>query len=166
MDLQLFRAALVTTSGKGYTKKAGERWIMNDKVEKYLYRMVRENEYMRMLGIELLEVNEGYANGRIHIEDKLLNPNGTVHGGCLYSLADIIAGIAANAYGYNVCTVSGNMNYVNPAYKTEYVFCEATEVRQGNHIGVYDVRLTNDKNGVIETGSFTYYNLSEKLIIE
>jgi len=136
---------------------------MEENIKAYLYQMVQDNEYMKMLGIELLEVDEGYANGRIYIEDKLLNPNKTVHGGCLYSLADIIAGIAASSYGKKVCTVSGNMNYVNPAYDTKYVYCEATEVRQGNHLGVYDVRLTNDKNGVIETGSFTYYNLNDDL---
>ena len=139
---------------------------MEERLNTYLYQMVQDNEYMRMLGIELLEADDGYANGRIRIEDKLLNPNKTVHGGCLYSLADIIAGIAASSYGNNVCTVSGNMNYVNPAYDTEYVYCEATKVRQGSHLGVYDVRLTNDKNGVIETGSFTYYNLNDKLIAD
>ena len=64
---------------------------MEENVKAYLYQMVQDNEYMKMLGIELLEVDEGYANGRIYIEDKLLNPNKTVHGGCLYSLADIIA---------------------------------------------------------------------------
>ena len=139
---------------------------MEERLNTFLYQMVQDNEYMRMLGIELLEADDGYASGRIRIEDKLLNPNKTVHGGCLYSLADIIAGIAASSYGNNVCTVSGNMNYVNPAYDTEYVYCEATKVRQGSHLGVYDVRLTNDKNGVIETGSFTYYNLNDKLISE
>ena len=137
---------------------------MNEDVKKFLYKMVKDNEYMQMLNLELLEVDEGYANGRLRVEDKLLNLNHTVHGGCLYSLADIIAGIAACAYGNNVCTVSGSMNYVNPAYDTKYIFCEATEVRQGSHLGVYDVRLTNDKNGVIETGSFTYYTLSTQLL--
>ena len=71
---------------------------MEENVKAYLYQMVQDNEYMKMLGIELLEVDEGYANGRIYIEDKLLNPNKTVHGGCLYSLADIIAGTLSYIY--------------------------------------------------------------------
>jgi acyl-CoA thioesterase len=136
---------------------------MDEETKKYLFQMVKRNKYMQMINLELTEADEGYARGRIRVDDTLLNPNRTVHGGCLYSAADIIAGIAASAYGNKVCTVSGSMNYVNPACNTEYVYCEATEVRQGNHLGVYDVRMTNDMNGVIETGSFTYYNLNERV---
>ena len=40
---------------------------MEENVKAYLYQMVQDNEYMKMLGIELLEVDEGYANGRIYI---------------------------------------------------------------------------------------------------
>ena len=52
---------------------------MEENVKAYLYQMVQDNEYMKRLGIERLEVDERYAKGRIYIEDKCLNHNKTDH---------------------------------------------------------------------------------------
>lgn len=61
-------------------------------VQKALEKMVEKNEYMKNLQIEMLEIERGYVKGRLMVSDKVLNPYGSVHGGCLFSLADITAG--------------------------------------------------------------------------
>lgn len=52
-------------------------------------RMIEENTYAKTIGLEMLELREGYAEGRIPVKEESKNPLGTMHGGCLYSLADI-----------------------------------------------------------------------------
>ena len=103
-------------------------------VQKALEKMVEKNEYMKNLQIEMLEIERGYVKGRLMVSDKVLNPYGSVHGGCLFSLADITAGLAACTYGNYSSTIDGNMEYILPAIGTEYIICEAKEVRQGIHV--------------------------------
>ena len=50
--------------------------------------------YTEYSGIELTEVGEGYAAGRVVIKPQHLNPSGAVHGGIIFCLGDVIGGIA------------------------------------------------------------------------
>ena len=53
------------------------------------------------------------------------------------------------------------MNYLLPGVNTEYIYCEAKVVRQGMHLAVYDVEITDESGKVCQTGTFTIYVLSE-----
>lgn len=125
-----------------------------------LYELIEQNSFAAHIGIELLDVGEGYAKGRIYLKETYTNIYGGMHGGCTYSLADTLAGIAAASYGKYVTTIDGSMNYLLPVKDTEFVYCEAKAVRQGGTIGVYETAITNDTGDVLCTGSFTYYRLN------
>ena len=133
-------------------------------IEKIIEKITKENNYIKNLGIELVEYREGYAKGKMKVTENNINPYGSVHGGALYSLADTIAGFAAASYGTYASTVSGNMNFINPAMNTKYVYCEAKKVRQGKKISLYNVELFDDNNKILENGSFTFYMLSKKVL--
>lgn len=133
-------------------------------IEKIMEKITKENNYIKNLGIELVEYREGYAKGKMKVTENNINPYGSVHGGALYSLADTIAGFAAASYGTYASTVSGNMNFINPAMNTKYVYCEAKKVRQGKKISLYNVELFDDNNKILENGSFTFYMLSKKVL--
>ena len=128
--------------------------------------IVKNNPYMQMLSMEVMELSGQHAKGKMKVGPNLLNPYGSVHGGCLYSLADVISGLAACARGRYCSTVSGNMNYIMPAINTEYVYCSANEVRYGSHLAVYEVQLTDDEGNLLETGTFTFYKLRDEVEIQ
>ena len=73
--------------------------------------IVRKNPFAQHIGMELLEVTEGYALGRIRLAKQYENIYGGMHGGCAYSLADTLSGIAASTYGEYVTTLYASMNY-------------------------------------------------------
>jgi acyl-CoA thioesterase len=50
--------------------------------------------YGDLLGIEVIEMADGHSLARIEITPRLHNPNGVVHGGALFSLADSSMGAA------------------------------------------------------------------------
>lgn len=136
---------------------------MNAELKKKLTEdVVAGNPFSQYIGMEVLEVREGYALGRIHFEDRHKNVYGGMHGGCAYALADTIGGIAALTYGYDVTTVNSSMNYLSPIKDTQYVYCEAQVVRHGRRISVFDVRVMNDEKQVLTDGSFTYYSMDKK----
>lgn len=132
-------------------------------VREKLSAVLAENQYMQMLHMELLDLELGYAKARMQVAEDVLNPYGSVHGGCLYSLADVIAGLAACTYGSYVSTISGTMNYIRPAMHTAYVYCEAVKIRQGRKVSFYQVKLTDDTGKILEEGNFNFYNLEEKV---
>lgn len=124
-----------------------------------LNEMIEKNPFCLEMGMELLEVEEGYARGRMPLSEKSLNMYGGMHGGCSFALADSVAGICACTYGNYVTTVNSNMNYLLPVQRTEYVYGEARVIRHGKRVGVYEVKLMNDDGDVLCTGTFTYYVL-------
>lgn len=128
-----------------------------EKVEQLLRKIVEENAYMQFLGIEFLEIRQDYALGRMKYKKELTNPYGMLHGGSLYSLADIVAGTAGCMGGHYVTTVTGSLNFMLPAERTEYVYCEAVLLRLGRHLAVYDVKLRDDENRLLDSGEFTFF---------
>lgn len=129
-----------------------------------LLQTIHDDIYIKMLGIEIITISAGYAKSKMKVTPEICNPYNSVHGGCLFSMADITAGYAACSYGSYVSTVSGNMNYIKPAMNTQYIYCIGQVVRQGKQISVYNVELSDDWGNILETGSFTFFTLNRKVI--
>lgn len=134
------------------------------RTEQAVLRAVTENEYVKFLGIEFQELREGRVKARMKYKKELANPYGMLHGGSLYSMADIVAGSAACMCGYFVTTVSGTLNFLLPADDTEYVYCEAVELRQGRHLAVYDVKITNERKQLLDSGEFIFFVTEHKVL--
>lgn len=124
---------------------------------KEVKELISQNEYAKFLQLELIELKEGYAIGKIPFKSNVANPYQSMHGGVLYSLADIVAGCAACAFGSNVTTINGNLSYVRPALNTQYVTCEAKVIKQGKQVAFYQVDLFNDDHEVVASGNFQFY---------
>lgn len=136
---------------------------MEQEINKKIIAMIEENEYVRLLGIKILDISLGHCRGKMPVSRRIENPYGSLHGGSLYSFADIIAGIAACTYGSYVVTVSGSMNFLLPATGTAYVFCQADMIRQGSHLAVYDVKITDERGTLLENASFTFHITGHKI---
>ncbi len=134
-----------------------------DPLAEAMRKTVEKDLYMQFLGIEVLELREGYALARMRYKKELANPYGMFHGGSLYSMADIVAGLSACMSGHYVTTVSGNLNFLLPAKETEYVFCEAVLLRQGKHLIVFEVKLKDEGGRLLDSGEFTYFILGQRV---
>lgn len=128
-----------------------------------LCQMIEKNTFAKTIGLEMLELREGYAEGRIPVKEESKNPLGTMHGGCLYSLADIVSGTAATLRGNYVTTVSGEFSYLRPAADTQYVTAKAQEIRFGKNLAVYRVDLVDDAGTVLDIATFTFFDLGKKI---
>ena len=133
--------------------KAAVRVVMNQTFED-MKEIVRKNPFAQHIGMELLEVTEGYALGRIRLAKQYENIYGGMHGGCAYSLADTLSGIAASTYREYVTML--------PVEHTEYVYCKARVLRHGRKITVVRVELLNDEQTLLIDGSFTFYSIRKR----
>lgn len=135
---------------------------MNEKIIHEFELVVNRNPFAAQLGIELLEIHEGYVHIRVKTRENFQNIYGDLHGGCLYTIADTMAGVAAGTYGYYVTTVNGSIQYLKAARNTEYIFCEAKVIKPGKTISVVHVEIKDDKDLLLNTAEFTFYNLQKK----
>lgn len=125
-------------------------------------KVVEKNPFAVQIGIEILDIYKGYVRVRVKKRMDLENIYGDLHGGCLYTIADNMAGVAAGTYGYYVTTVNGSIQYLKAARNTEYIYCEAKVIKAGKTISVVQVEITDEKDTLLNTAEFTYFNLKEK----
>ena len=92
------------------------------------------NNFAKLLGIELTELSDGYAKATMKVTKDFLNPIGSLHGGCLYTIADIVGGAAASSYGIHVTTIDGNFHYLRAGINTKELSATATEIKKGKKI--------------------------------
>lgn len=122
-------------------------------------QIIDRNPFAKYLGMKLTKVEEGFARGTVPMRDQHNNVYGGMHGGCVFALADTIAGIAAATYGHMVTTLDSNFNYLEAIRDTEEVICEARVIRHGGRISVLNVEIYDDSGKLLCNGGFTYYNI-------
>lgn len=137
---------------------------MNDEMIKVAKELLEKSPFIRFLGVELIELADTFVKGRMPFSEEYQNPYGTMHGGCLYALADTIGGTLANMSGKMVTTVDGNLKFLEPAYKTKYIYCEATLIRSGKTLITVNVEIKDDNDKLLDCGYFTFYKTNMDLI--
>lgn len=118
---------------------------------------VSDKDFGGKMGMKIIELTPGHCKGELKLQDMHMNHYHIVHGGCLFTLADTVGGCAALAKGKNVVTVSSNINFLNPALNTTMLYAEATEIKYGSKIAVYDVLITNDSGTKIADAVISYF---------
>lgn len=106
--------------------------------------------------IEIREIEAGHSLLEVTVTEKMLNLYGAIHGGVLYTLCDVAAGMTAYAYGVTNVTLSGNINYVRPAgVGTLYIECNS--LHKGRTTVVQDVTVRDKEEKLLCTARMTMY---------
>ena len=134
---------------------------MNDAVEKAT-ELINRSEFVRLLGMEILELDKEHAKGRMPFDIRYCNPFGTMHGGSLYSLADTVTGTLANHVGCDVNTIDGSLNFLEAAAGTEYVYCIATLKKCGRHLVTVEAEIKDDDGKLLDCGLFTFFRMQSR----
>lgn len=115
--------------------------------------------YAQNLGIIFREIEPGCAKATMDLKPSVVNPIGSIHGGALFSLADIVSGIAASAGGDKVTTLDSNIQYLAPAFidKSKTLTAIAKARKSGKTIHVMEVEIFDDNERLIATAQFTFF---------
>lgn len=122
------------------------------------------NRFARFVGIETIELSDGYARTEMRIRPEFENTIGSLHGGAIFTLADTVSGAAAASAGTMHTTVNCSMNYLKPGIGVEVLYGTARRVKKGKTISVYEVEIMDEKENLYATGTFTYFNLNKPLM--
>lgn len=61
--------------------------------------MLNHDSFSNWLGIELVEISEGYCRLKMKVRQEMTNGFNIAHGGIAYSLADSALAFASNSHG-------------------------------------------------------------------
>ena len=122
--------------------------------------LLKKSGFISLLGIEILELAPKSAKGRMMLAAKYCNPYGSMHGGCLYSLADTVCGTLANSKGCEVATADGDLRFLEPAASTRYVYCEALLKKSGRHLITVAAEITDDNGKLLACGTYTFFRMA------
>ena len=123
------------------------------------------NNFARHVGIVTTKIEHGYAEVRMELQPFHLNPTGIVHGGALYTMADVVVGSANASLGTHGVTVDGEYHYLSPAANMKVLTAVAKCIKPGGKICVFDVEVLSDEGKLIGKGTFTTYRLLDNPIV-
>lgn len=118
--------------------------------------------FSQWLGIEVLEIKEGFCKLQMTIREDMLNGFGIAHGGITYSFADSALAFASNSHGQKSVSVETSISHTVSLKTDDIIIAEAIEEHCSNKIGIYSVRIYKaPDNALVALFKGTVYRTSK-----
>lgn len=122
---------------------------------------LENNEFAQMLGVQISEITLGAAKGFIKISPQHMNAIHSVHGGCLFTLADIVGAAAAASYGEHITTLDCNIHYLKAGLHSTMIYADAKVIKHGKKVTVTEVSITDQDGVLLTTALLTFMSLGK-----
>jgi acyl-CoA thioesterase len=126
--------------------------------------MLQNDLFSQWLGIEVLEIREGYSKIRMVIRKEMVNGLGITHGGIAFSLADSAFAFACNNRNNFSVALDTAINFIKPVQEGDILTAEANEIHNGKTTGLYHISITNQHSHLIAFFKGTCFRTNKKLI--
>ena len=135
--------------------------------EEYYQKMVeyrnKHNKFAIENGIFIILIREGYAEVELEVQPHHLNPIGSVHGGCLFTLADACCISAATSYGMKVTTMDATFHFLRPGLNSTKLLAKGQVIKHGRQVNVVRADIYDQDEVLLATGTFSCMSLGKPL---
>lgn len=129
-------------------------------METALQTFIQHDAFAQSLGIEVEDASPGRAKAKLALTDQHRNSFNTVHGGVIFSLADVAFAVAANAHGTLALAINVNISFLK-AVTEGTLYAEANEVSRNPKLATYTVTVTDAAGGLVATFQGMVYRKNE-----
>jgi acyl-CoA thioesterase len=126
-------------------------------------RRIAEDPFARYLGIELVDLDEGYSKVAMTVGEHMLNFLGIPHGGALFSLADAAFAAASNSYGQVAVALNVSVNYLSAVPVGTRLTAEASEESKSRRTALYRLSVTAEDGTTVALCHGTVYRRNQPL---
>jgi acyl-CoA thioesterase len=126
--------------------------------------MMQKDLFSQWLGIELIEIKEGYSKIKMMVREEMINGFGIVHGGIAFSLSDSAFAFACNNRNNLSVALDTAINFTKPVHVGDILIAEAKEIHNGRSTGLYHINIINQHNHTVAFFKGTCYRTGKKLI--
>lgn len=117
--------------------------------EEVVNHMMENDFFSQWLGIEVLEIKEGYSKIKMLVRKEMVNGFGIVHGGIPFSLADSAFAFACNNRNNLSVALDTSINFIKPVHVGDTLLAEAVEIHNGRSTGLYHISIINQHEHMI-----------------
>lgn len=123
--------------------------MSGESTEKEVREIIESDSYARYLGAEVLEIRPGFARVSLELGPQHLNFMGMIHGGVMFSLADVAFGAAANSFGKKAMALSVGIDFLGAPDITGEMTAEVELLTRAGKMGYYRMSVTDAKGRIV-----------------
>ncbi|HEU5321409.1 MAG TPA: PaaI family thioesterase [Methylomirabilota bacterium] len=105
---------------------------------------IEKEPWAHALGIEYLDLRQGYCRLRLRLQPHMVNFQGYPHGGVIFSLADVAFGAACNSHGVPAVALTVTISYLAAVPPEATLVAEGRQRQQGRRAGFYDITVSTE----------------------
>ena len=114
--------------------------------KKVVDKMISGDAFSQWLGIEVLEITEGFCKLKMTVKDEMTNGFNIAHGGIAYSLADSCLAFAANADGIQAVSIETSISHTKKVASGDILIATSKEMNKSSKTTLYYITITNQDN--------------------
>ena len=129
---------------------------------KIINKMFDQDAFSQWLGIEIIDVSEGFCQLKMTVRKEMLNGFQIAHGGIAYSLADSALAFASNSHGRKSLSVETSISHTVSIKEGDVLTVATKELSLSDKIGVYLITIINQSNENVAYFKGTVYRTSKE----
>lgn len=137
---------------------------MSNPYRQVVDHMMIHDKFSQWLGIEVLDIQEGYSKIKMTVREEMINGFGIVHGGIAFSLADSAFAFACNNRNNLSVALDTSINFTKAIQVGDELTAEAKETHNGRSTGLYYITITNQKNEQVAIFKGTCFRTGKTLL--
>jgi acyl-CoA thioesterase len=139
--------------------------MQNDKLARDVVDHMMDHDFFsQWMGIEVLEIREGYSRIKMVIRKEMVNGFGIVHGGIPFSMADSAFAFACNNRNNLSVALDVTISFTRAMHIGDTLTAEAKEIHNGRSTGVYLITISNQKDEQVALFKGTCFRTGKTLI--
>ena len=123
--------------------------------------MYENDAFSQWLGIEIIEVKDGYCELKMTVRKEMLNGFHITHGGISYSLADTALAFASNTHGKKCISMETSISHTEYVQEGDILIAITKELSRTEKTGLYLITITNQDKKDIAYFKGTIYRTSK-----
>lgn len=124
-------------------------------------QMMENDHFSRWLGIECIEIGEGFCTLTLTVRKEMCNGFSIAHGGISFSLADSALAFASNSLGRHALSIHTAISHLQPVYTNDVLIAKAKQIAITHKTGRYDVEIFRN-NELVAIFNGTVYRKNEE----
>jgi acyl-CoA thioesterase len=132
------------------------------KESKIVSQMMEKDAFSRWMGVEIIDVKEGYCKISCKVKDEMLNGYKVTHGGIVFSLADSALAFSAATFGRVSLAIDNSISLIKKTTTGDTLIATSTCMNLTYKTGIFEVKVTNSDDDLIALMKATVYRTGEE----
>ena len=124
--------------------------------------MYDNDAFSKWLGIELIDISQGYAKIKMTVREEMTNGFKIAHGGISYSLADSAFAFASNSWGEQAVSIETSISHTRPVQIGDVLTAETNMENKSKRLAIYNVKVTNQDEKVVALFKGTVFHTGKE----